>query len=151
MRPVGERLQRLSGAASLLLVCFSISFAPFPFGSVGVGAITLLVALLGLAAILGATQPIGVNQGRLLLGWAGLFCCWSLVIALQMFSVPWLGGSLDQTIWKETSRLLDVEIPPTPAALRMQPILAAGPSLIAFLASACGIILGSRARQGKLI
>lgn len=151
MSPVGERLQRWFGAASLLLVCFSIAFAPFPFGSVGIGAITLLVMVLGLAAILAATQPAGVSQSRLLFGWAGLLCCWSSVIALQIFSVPWLGGALDDPIWKETSRLLGVDIPGSPSALRMQPILAAGPSLIAFLASACGIMLGSSVRQGKLI
>ncbi|MBR1092299.1 O-antigen ligase family protein [Bradyrhizobium manausense] len=146
-----DRLQRWFGAASLWLVCFSISCAPFPFGSVGIGAITLWVGVLSAAALLACSQPIGPSQNRLLLGWALLALCWSIVIAVQMAPPNFLGGVLNDPIWKETSRLLGEDIPGSPSTVKMQPVLALGPSLVVFLGSACGLLLGGSGRRGKAV
>lgn len=146
-----KRLQHWCGAAAVCLLAFAIGCAPFPFGSVGIGAISFWVVVLAAAALLASSQPVGSKQTKLLVGWALLVFSWVCVVTVQMAPPSIFGGALNNPIWKETSRLLGEEIPGSPSVVKMQPVLGLGPSLLVFLTSACGLLLGGNGRRGKVI
>jgi hypothetical protein len=144
-------LQRGCYAASLALLCLTIGLAPLPFGSVGLPAISVWTAILGIVAVLATAGSRQVSQPWLLLVLWGFCGCWLTVLYFQTaHPAPFL-SKLASPLWKQSSELLGDEFRPVISVVRGQPLSSQGPALLATLALSCGFVVGAGRRNARWI
>lgn len=126
----------------------AIAGAPLPFGSRDMTTIALWCFVLGLALVFASPRHLRKGHKTLLIGIGFVALCYAFVLHEQLSEHPWIAQP--NPIWAKASELLGREIPPSVSVVRGEPFYALGRPLVAVLAIALGIVVGTngdRARQ----
>jgi O-antigen ligase len=124
------------------IFCTVIALAPLPFGSVDEITVAFWVVLLGVVALLAIPFELSGPQTIFFLIASVVVLAWGLIFHEQTSEHPWLAQTLADPIWRQTSRLLDVQLPQYVTVVRNQPFFAAGSQMVAFLSLLGGFLLG---------
>lgn len=123
-------------------LCLAIALVPLIFGSVQNNVLAFWVSFLAVIASLATWRNGPCCDGAVLATFTIVVSAWLLVIVLQVLPLSPSGAPLAHPIWRESSALLDVELPARASAVRDLPIVAAGAQIANVLALFCGICLG---------
>ncbi|WP_271565143.1 O-antigen ligase family protein [Bradyrhizobium sp. CCBAU 11386] len=143
--PASERLATYG-------LCLVVALVPLMFGSVQNNVLAVWVILLAAIASLATWRRGSFCDGVVLAVFGLVIICWLLVIGLQLLPLSSSLVTLAHPIWRESSALLGVELPPRISAVRDLPAIAAGAQIANALALFCGVCLGrSRWSAGLLV
>lgn len=141
-------------SVSALILCFVVAMAPLPFGSVIPTAIAAWSALLGLALLVVLPKRMRPAEWGFAACAAVLGAAWLVLLHEQTASVPFFSDRLpiqSNPIWPRAADLLATPLPGIVSAVRNEPYFAVGPQIVAFLALACGFLVGADRRLARVL
>lgn len=139
-------------SVSALILCVVVAIAPLPFGSVIPTAIAAWSALLGLALLIVLPKRMRPAEWGFAACAAVLGAAWLMLLHEQTASAPFFSdqvSKLSNPIWPRAADLLATPLQGIVSAVRNEPYFAAGPQVVAFLALACGFLVGGDRRLAR--
>jgi O-antigen ligase len=146
-RPITAKSNR---AATLLLLAV-VALAPLPYGSVGAVPILAWCVILAIALGLASLRALDGRHVLVLGGVAIVVCAYVVVLHEQVSTHPFFSSAPDPA-WHDAGEALKVQIRPSIALVRDQPLLSIGPTLAAILSLLVAFIVCiDRDRAHRLI